>query len=352
MKRIDLRDENINLAPPVFSARSTLDNASPLKDRYGRRFSYLRLSVTEACNYRCTYCLPDGFCPREKPDELRLEEISSLVKTLAKCGTKKIRLTGGEPTLRKDLKEIIRICADTQGISEVALTSNGYRLQHQLREYVEVGLSSVNLSIDSLDAEQYRNITGHDKLQQVLNAAQLANELGMKSVKINVVLMRTHNADRLSDFVEYVKHHRVSIRFIELMRTNDNVEFYEAQHVPAQIMLEDLKANGWQVAPKKAALAGPAVELEHADYLGKIGFIMPYSSNFCSDCNRMRIAANGNLHLCLFNQANSNVRPYLQGSDDSRLIQHLSELTQTKWQGHQLEQGYSGTTSQLAMLGG
>lgn len=322
----------------------------PLSDKFGRRFSYLRLSVTEACNFRCNYCLPDGYCPSTKEAALSLQEIERVIAGMAQLGTRKVRITGGEPTLRKDLPEIIAACANTPQIEKVALTSNGYRLVHQLHSLKEAGLQRLNLSADSLDPTTFNTITGHDKLEQVLQALELSLELGLET-KLNVVLMREYNARELNNFVAFVKHRPVSLRLIELMRTNDNTAFYHNQHLSAQALHERLLSEGWQ-QQARGPHAGPAIELTHPDYAGSIGLIMPYSNNFCADCNRLRIAANGNLHLCLFNRADSNIRRFLQTQDQTGLIQHLQAIAQGKWQGHQLEQGYSGSTQQLAMLGG
>ena len=327
-----------------------ISNEQPLTDGFGRRFNYLRLSITEACNFRCNYCLPEGYCPSTKEQPLSVDEIRHLVSTMAQLGTRKIRITGGEPTLRKDLLKIVEVCASTPGIEQVAMTSNGYRLAQQLPDLAKAGLSALNLSADSLDPRSFKTITGHDKLKAVLDALDIAVTLGIKT-KLNSVLMQSFNASEIKDFVRFVKDRPVSLRLIELMRTNDNVAFYQQQHVSALGIRESLISDGWQ-PQQRLALAGPAEELCHPDYAGTIGLIMPYSKNFCADCNRLRIAANGNLHLCLFNEADSNIRRFLGNEDSSEFIHHLQQVVLGKWQGHQLEQGYSGSTSQLAMLGG
>ena len=327
-----------------------VNDQSTLTDGFGRRFNYLRLSITEACNFRCNYCLPEGYCPDTKEQPLTVDEIRRLVSTMSQLGTLKIRITGGEPTLRKDLVEIVEVCASTPGIEQVALTSNGYRLAQQLPDLAKAGLTALNLSADSLDPRSFQTITGHDKLTAVLNALDLSTKLGLKT-KLNSVLMQSFNANEISNFVRFVKDRPISLRLIELMRTNDNAEFYQQQHVSATGIRDTLINQGW-LAQNRSQLAGPAEEFTHADYTGSIGLIMPYSKNFCADCNRLRIAANGNLHLCLFNEANSNIRRYLGHDENSAFVDHLQQVVLGKWQGHQLENNYSGTTSQLAMLGG
>lgn len=326
------------------------EKPSTLTDQFGRRFDYLRLSITEACNFRCNYCLPDGYCPSSPEAPLSLAEIETLVRVMSKVGTRKIRITGGEPTLRKDLPDIVRICADTPGIEQVAMTSNGYRLHKQLNTLHAAGLKNLNLSADSLDARTFQAITGHDKLANVMKALEDALALGMR-VKLNLVLMREYNAGELKHLLAFIKDRPVSVRLIELMRTNDNVEFYTRQHVSGQSILGQLEQMDWQ-QQAKSALAGPALELIHPDYTGSIGLIMPYSRNFCADCNRLRIAANGNLHMCLFHEADTNLRPYLQQNDEQGLIEHLQAISYQKWAGHQLQDNDSRDTRHLAMLGG
>ena len=322
-----------------------------LADGFGRRFSYLRLSLTDACNFRCTYCLPEGYCPPKEKQSMSATDIQFLVQTLAKCGTQKVRLTGGEPTLRKDLNDVIRLCANIDNIKEVALTSNGYRLKHQLPSFIESGLTSLNLSADSLDANLFHEITGHNKLDDVIEAMNMALASSLKAVKLNTVLMRKYNTDSIDDYLALVKAHPISMRLIELMRTGDNEDFFNAQHYPASDIHQRLLNEGWSELPK-TNLAGPAVELQHPDYAGRIGLIMPYSNNFCADCNRMRVSSDGKLHLCLFGEANADLLPYIKRRDEQALIECLQQVVKTKWQGHQLEQGYSGSTRNLAMLGG
>ena len=342
---------NYTDSAPIRIIDPSRHHETKLTDSFGRRFNYLRLSLTDACNFRCTYCLPDGYCPPKEQLSMSADDIQFLVQTLAQCGTHKVRLTGGEPTLRKDLNDIIRACASIENIKEVALTSNGYRLKRQLPDFIESGLTSLNLSADSLDAKVFDEITGHNKLDAVLEAMHMALASPLKAVKLNAVLMRQYNTDSIDDYLELVKEHAVSMRLIELMRTGDNEDFFNAQHYPASTIQQRLLGEGWKQVPK-AKFSGPAIELEHPDYAGRIGLIMPYSSNFCADCNRMRISSDGKLHLCLFGSANADLMPFIKARDQHALIECLQQVVKTKWHGHQLEQGYSGSTRNLAMLGG
>ncbi len=327
-----------------------------LIDNYQRRFTYLRLSVTDVCNFRCNYCLPDGYCADSNNVEhtdgpLNLDEIHALVSAFAANGTRKVRITGGEPTLRKDLADIIATCKSIDGIETVALTSNGYRLNKQLDNYIDAGLDKLNLSADSLSPETFRLITGHDKLQQVLQAVDQAIEQGIKTVKLNAVLLRQYNWRELEQFFNYVKQRPVTLRFIELMQTGDNGDFFKQQHVRGSELQQQLLAGGW-VPKLRDAHAGPAVEYSHSDYRGNIGLIMPYSKNFCDSCNRLRVSSTGKLHLCLFADDNMNLRPHLLQEPTEQLADRVARLVLGKLDGHKLAQGNSGSTRQLAMLGG
>ena len=326
-------------------------NHTPIADTYQRRFTYLRLSVTDRCNFRCNYCLPDGYCADSQEDYLSLEEIKKVVEAFALNGTRKVRITGGEPTLRKDLVEIIHLCKSTPGIESVALTSNGYKITRLLPRLVEAGLDQLNLSADSLRAENFKLITGHDKLQEVLHGLTLATELGVKRVKLNVVLMREHNLEELSAFVHFVKNKPITLRFIELMQTGDNREFYQAQHVGGSEIQEQLEKTGWSQVLREPH-AGPAVEYTHTNYQGNVGLIMPYSKNFCQSCNRLRISARGNLHLCLFAEDHHKLRPHLLNESSRELAKRIKTLLGYKNEAHDLHQGNSGSTKHLAMLGG
>lgn len=330
-----------------------------LIDRHNRRFTYLRLSVTDACNFRCNYCLPDGYCKTDDTQPLSLDEIRPLVAAFAANGTRKIRITGGEPTLRRDLADIIDVCKSTPGIDTVAMTSNGYNLCKTLDSYIDAGLDSLNLSADSLQPETFKLITGRDKLDHVLNSIELAQARGLEKIKVNAVLMREYNAHEFDEFLNFVRTHAVTLRLIELMKTGDNEPFYNSQHVSGQNIQERLLNSGWlQVI--RSPDAGPALEYAHPDYAGNIGLIMPYSKNFCDSCNRLRVSSAGKIHNCLFNQANGDLRPFLSSSSTTSsnknsaaaLSKYLRQVVLGKWEGHQLEQGYSGTTSHLAMLGG
>ncbi|WP_371378106.1 GTP 3',8-cyclase MoaA [Thalassotalea aquiviva] len=322
-----------------------------LEDAFGRRFYYLRLSITDVCNFRCTYCLPEGYQCDHDRNFLSLAEIGRIAQGFAQLGTEKIRITGGEPSLRKDLPQIISACKQTQGIKTVALTSNGYKLAQQFPTWLDAGIDAINISIDSLDSRQFNAITGSNKLDNILSGIDNALTAGFKKIKLNTVLLREHNAYDLKPFFHYVKHTPISIRFIELMQTGDNKAFYQQQHVSGQHIKNQLLANGW-LPNIRTKTAGPAQEFSHSDYQGSIGLIMPYAKDFCNSCNRLRVSALGNVHLCLFAEQGLSIREQLQDDDTSALQQKLVALLADKKATHFLKQGFTGATKHLSMLGG
>jgi cyclic pyranopterin phosphate synthase len=321
-----------------------------LEDKFGRRFHYLRLSITDVCNFKCNYCLPDGYACDTERNFLELPEIKTLVNGFASLGTSKIRITGGEPSLRKDLPKIIEACAAAPGIQHVAMTSNGYKLESDIDKWAAAGLNSLNISIDSLDPRMFAAITGHDKLETILRGIDKALALGVK-VKINAVLMKQYNELELQNFLAWLKHTPVTLRLIELMQTGDNLKFFKQNHVSGLPIKEHLLAVGWgQLIRDKAA--GPAQEFFHPDYQGKIGLIMPYSKDFCASCNRLRISATGKLHLCLFADQGLDIRPALQATNSNELQARLINLLGDKEATHWLQDGFTGGTKHLAMIGG
>lgn len=321
-----------------------------LEDKFGRRFHYLRLSITDVCNFRCEYCLPDGYQCESDRDFLSLDEIAIVAQAFAELGTSKIRITGGEPSLRKDLPAIIDTCKGTKGIEHVAITTNGFKLPDHLPDWLDAGIDSINVSIDSLDPRMFASITGHDKLDTIMRGIDMALEAGVQ-VKVNSVLMRQFNAAELNGFLTWIKYSPVTLRLIELMETGDNPVFFKNNHVSGQPIKQQLIDEGWgQVVRNKSA--GPAQEFQHPDFAGKIGLILPYGKDFCASCNRLRITAKGKLHLCLFAEQGIDLRAHLKERDVTGLKVALQSLLNDKEATHWLQDGYTGATKHLAMLGG
>jgi cyclic pyranopterin phosphate synthase len=328
--------------------------AQQFEDKFHRKFYYLRLSVTDVCNFRCTYCLPDGYKPpgQKRPAFLTLPEIKRVVTAFADCGTSKVRITGGEPSLRKDFPQIIETVANTPGISKVATTTNGYRMAKQVDNWQRAGLTHINVSVDSLDPRMFHQITGENKFTEVMAGIDRAFEIGYEQVKVNVVLMKDLNAKELPSFLNWIKDRPIQLRFIELMQTGEMDELFQNHHVSGVDIRNQLIANGW-ILKARQNNDGPAQVFVHADYKGEIGLIMPYEKNFCESCNRLRVSAMGKLHLCLFGEHGVELRDLLQeDAQEQALIERIQAQLQTKSVSHFLHDGNSGMTPHLASIGG
>ncbi len=322
-----------------------------LADGFGRRFHYLRLSVTEVCNFRCSYCLPDGFRKTAPSSFLGVEEIARLTNAFARLGVAKVRLTGGEPTVRGDIGEIISRVAATPEIGKVAMTTNGWNLHRHIASWHAAGLTNLNISIDDLDAARFAAITGHDRLDQVVAGLDAALALGMRAVKVNAVLLREAVPDGFDRFAAFVKARPIAVRFIELMRTGDNADYFAANHVSGAVLKSWLEARGWSARPR-AFDDGPAIEYEHPDYLGRIGLIAPYGAGFCDSCNRLRVTARGKLRLCLFGEGGVDLRDLLADDQPGPIAARVLAGLAGKSAGHRLHEGSPGDTRHLAQLGG
>jgi cyclic pyranopterin phosphate synthase len=295
--------------------------------------------------------LPDGYQCNNDRDFLSLPEINRIAKAFSQLGTEKIRITGGEPSLRKDLPDIIAACKQTNGIKKVAITTNGYKLPQHLPSWLDAGIDAINISIDSLDPRQFHAITGHNKLDTILKGIDMALANGGPQIKVNTVLMREYNAYDIQSYLDWLKDTPITLRFIELMQTGDNQTFFDAQHVQGSRIKQNLILDGWlPVIQNKSA--GPAQEFYHPDYQGKIGLIMPYSKDFCNSCNRLRISSLGKLHLCLFGEQGLSLKEQLQCDDVEPLKKQIMSLLGDKKATHFLQEKLTGATSNLAMLGG
>jgi len=327
-----------------------------LKDSFGRKFPYIRLSISDVCNFKCGYCLPDGY-KIDKSDNrtfINTDEIRRLAKALSELGVSKIRLTGGEPTIRKDFFEIIKIIKENSGIKKTVITTNGYRLDKIANDIKNSGLDGVNISIDSLDPKTFKKITGHDRLEEILRGIKNLQKLNFKNIKINAVLLKGIN-DSEKDFdswAEFIKNNEIDFRYIELMQTGDNFDYFNKYHVPSKKFTDYLNNNNW-VIQTFGKDAGPAKNYLNPKFKGKFGVIAPYSKDFCKSCNRLRITAKGDLRLCLFGNTGINIRHLMQ--KDSQL-EELKDLIlkqlNFKKESHYLEIGETGLTKNLSTTGG
>lgn len=323
-----------------------------LQDNQGRTFPYLRLSVTDLCNFRCNYCLPDGCEEHHHKQSLSVDETRRLITAFARLGVEKVRITGGEPTLRGDFNDIVSTIKNISGIRTVAMTTNGYKMDQRIGSWLEAGVDAINVSVDSLDARGFETITGHNRLQEILNGINKGLQLGLPGFKVNAVLMRGHNASQLPEFLNWIKHQPITLRFIELMQTGDNQVFFDQHHLAGEAVRDQLLSDGWvRIARHKSA--GPAQEYCHPDYQGRVGLITPYSPDFCEDCNRLRVNSLGKLQLCLFGDHGYDLRDLLQSDEQlPLLIARIRDVLQLKQDRHFLQDGYTGGTASLAQIGG
>ncbi|OCG20310.1 MULTISPECIES: GTP 3',8-cyclase MoaA [unclassified Gilliamella] len=322
-----------------------------LVDNYQRRFQYLRLSITELCNFQCQYCLPNGYQPNKAHKFLSLSEINHVVATFTELGVRKIRLTGGEPTLRRDFMDILSIISAYPSVKELAMTTNGSRLLKNIHHWHQAGLNAINISIDSLSPHLFKLITGQDKLKELMQCVDRALEVGIKKVKINTVLMKNIN-DNLDDYLSWIKCRPVELRFIELMETGESFDVFNRYHQSGSLIETKLIAQGWQLQSRNP-LSGPAKVYVHSDYQGKIGLIMPYSKDFCKSCNRLRVSSIGQLHYCLFGEAAVDLRDLLQSpAQKQQLIARIFSSLMIKPEKHLLHAHNVGITPNLSNIGG
>ena len=327
-----------------------------LQDSFGRKFPYIRLSITDVCNFKCGYCLPNGY-QTDKSDNrkfLHLEEISRLARVFSRLGVCKIRLTGGEPTVRKDFFEIIKILKNEAEIKKVVITTNGYHLDEKAKMLAKSGLNGINISIDSLDKNIFKTITGHDRLAEILRGIKKLQDLNFDNIKINAVLLKNVNASEkdFNSWGEFIKINKVDLRYIELMQTGDNLDYFRKYHVSSKIFKEYLNKNDW-IYQTLGKHAGPSLNYINPKYEGKFGIIAPYSKDFCRSCNRLRITSRGDLRLCLFGNTGISIRHLLQKDDQIEELQDLI-LGQMKFkkESHYLELGETGLTKNLSTTGG
>ncbi len=323
---------------------------SSLIDNYNRFFYYLRLSITDACNFNCKYCLPD-FRKFDKKSYLTLSEIKNLIAAFSDLGIVKVRLTGGEPTIRNDFLDIGRCISDFSTIKSLVFTTNGYKLYKIAHDVRNAGFSGVNISLDSLDKKKFVFMTGKNYFDEVVKGIFLCLELGLK-VKLNIVLSDFFSFLDFENFYSLIKYKRLDVRFIDQMETLD-IKRNNSICLSSTYLSAFLLRNGWLKNLNKSISAGPAMVFNNPDFLGSIGFIMPYSNYFCDDCNRLRISSCGDLFLCLFGDVGYSIRGFLDSaSKKNDLINFLLEKIKIKSKSHFLYDNKFGSIKTLSSIGG
>ena len=267
-----------------------------MRDQFGRDIDYLRISITDLCNLRCVYCMPpEGVAKRCHSEILSLEEIEEIARAAVELGVRKIRVTGGEPLVRRGVVELCRYLGAIEGVEDLSLTTNGLLLSEMAADLYAAGVRRVNISLDTLDAEKYRTITRGGQLAQALAGIQAAEAAGMSPIKINTVLIGGFNDDEIPALVELTRQHPWEVRFIELMPIGHTVPFGPEAYLPNTCVLERVP----ELVPGEVPSSGVAALYRLPDGAGRVGLISPLSNHFCGACNRLRLTADGHIKPCL-----------------------------------------------------
>ena len=309
-----------------------------LVDQFGRTVDYIRLSITDRCDFRCVYCMSEDmtFLPRE--EVLSLEECARLVKVFVGLGVSKVRITGGEPLVRKNALWLFKEVGKLQGLKELVLTTNGSQLESQAAALKKAGVKRINISIDSLKPERFKKITRTGDLNKVLAGLQASIDAGFDGIKINTVLMRGSNDDEAADLVQFAINQKIDISFIEEMPLGEVDHARESTFVSNADTLKLLQSK-YSLLPSTETTGGPARYWRVANSHTKIGFISPHSHNFCESCNRVRITCKGELYLCLGQEDKVDLMPLLRENpnDDTPLIAAIVGSMAIKPKGHDFD---------------
>ena len=297
-----------------------LDRSAP-RDGFARTIDYLRLSVTDRCNLRCRYCMPEEGVDRISHEEvMHFEEIVTLIRAAVNVGFHRIRLTGGEPLVRRDFTTLVRMIRDIEGITDLTMTTNGVLLEEKALELYAAGIQRVNISLDTLVREKFLQITRRDEFDAVMRGIDAALTAGMYPVKINVVLIRDFNDDEIFDFIELTRDRPLSVRFIEYMPTNGAQAWKSDMIVPMDELLTTIETRHKLEKLDKRSGAGPSVDYTIPGFSGTLGFITPVSSHFCDRCNRIRVTSDGRIRSCLFSDDEAYILPLLREGKDLTVI--------------------------------
>lgn len=304
-----------------------------MKDPYGRKINYLRISLTDRCNLRCIYCMPQsGIEKFSHEDILSLEETFQVAKAFVQLGIDKIRFTGGEPLVRKGLVGLIKKVSQLDGVRDLAMTTNGLLLKEYAGDLKEAGLNRVNISLDTLNEEKYRTITRGGQLSKVLEGIEEAKRLGLTPIKINTVLIGGFNDDEIGDLVNLTKTQDIDVRFIELMPIGEASRWAEEKFLPTSVVLDRVK----DLLPiPREDISSPATYYKLPEGQGRVGLINPISCKFCSNCNRVRLTAQGKLKLCLHSNMEIDIKESLRKGENLKelILQSINKKEKT----HHLE---------------
>lgn len=290
-----------------------------LIDKFGRKVEYVRLSVTDRCDFRCVYCMAEDMTFLPRNEILSLEELYRVGAAFAALGVKKIRLTGGEPLIRRDVIKLVEKLGRLPGL-ELVLTTNGSQLPHMAQALKDAGVRRINISLDSLDPAKFRELTRTGDLAQVVAGIDAARKAGFQRVKLNAVILKGRNDDEILPLVQFARDRELDLTFIEEMPLGAISEHGRQECFMPSDAIRDVIATRYALIPSLHDSGGPARYFEFADSCSRIGFISPHSHNFCGDCNRVRVTVEGRLLLCLGNEHSTDLRSVLRASDDDAVL--------------------------------
>ena len=310
-----------------------------LQDRFGRRIDYLRLSVTDRCDFRCVYCMAEDMTFLPRKDVLSLEELLQVTQAFVALGVRKVRLTGGEPLIRRDIMWLVERVAALQGIDELVLTTNGSQLQTMAGPLRDAGVRRINISLDSLDPTRFRELTRTGDLQQVIDGIDAAREAGFERIKLNSVILRGRNDDEVLPLVAFAQQRNLDISFIEEMPLGSIVEHSRKLSFMSSAELRQMLQSRYELVPVPESTGGPSRYFTIQGSTSRIGFISPHSENFCHLCNRVRLTVEGRLLLCLGNEHSVDLRAILRsgGNVDLNLRQAIVDSMAIKPEKHHFD---------------
>jgi cyclic pyranopterin phosphate synthase len=323
-----------------------------LVDSFGRTIDYLRISITDHCNLKCYYCTPfSGRSHLKHSEILSYEEILKVVRAAATTGISKVRITGGEPLVRKGVVEFCRMLSEIDGLKSLALTTNGIYLEDMAEPLFKAGIRRINISLDTLKPERFEKITGYNWLSRVLAGIKRAEQIGMQPIKINTVVMRGINDDEVKDLARLTVDKPYHVRFIELMPTDSTaISNYESLFIPVDELMKKINQMGpVQIEPATDSY-GPARLCRLPGAVGKVGFIAPISWHFCGSCNRLRLTADGKIKTCLFSRQEIDlITPLRAGATQNDIIRIFRQAVAEKPSGHHLNAKDHQNACQRAM---
>ncbi len=328
-----------------------------LKDSYGRAIRDLRVSVTDRCNFRCFYCLPHGSPEETAPKEalLTYEEITAAVEVFASLGVEKVRLTGGEPMLRRDIETLVAKLARVEGVQDLALTTNGFNLAERAAGLKAAGLDRITVSLDSLRRAAFTEMTGVDMLSRVLEGIRAAQRVGLSPVKVNAVVVRGHNEGEVADFAAFAREHAVDVRFIEYMPLDSGHGWSRAHVVSGAEIRQAINERFPMVARRVERGSETATRYRFADGApGEIGIIAPVTEPFCGACSRVRLTADGQIRTCLFSKVEHSLRDVLRsGATPAETADYIKSVVLKKEPRHYInETHFEQPARTMSLIGG